>query len=74
MKAHNKFLILLISLIFLSCSSVRVSTDYNNEIDFSSYKTYAFTKKGIDKAKINAVSSSQTVKWERKWDKYVKRP
>ena len=52
MKAHNKFLILLISLIFLSCSSVRVSTDYNNEIDFSSYKTYAFSKKGIDKAQI----------------------
>ena len=62
MKAYNKFLILFISLIFLSCSSVRVSTDYNNEIDFSSYKTYAFSKKGIDKAQINELDKKRILK------------
>ena len=62
MKNYNKLLILFISLIFLSCSSVRVTTDYNNEVDFSSYKTYAFSKKGIDKAQINELDKKRILK------------
>lgn len=62
MKFYNKLLILLISLTYISCSSVRVTTDYNNEIDFSSYKTYAFSKKGIDKAKINELDKKRILK------------
>jgi hypothetical protein len=52
----------LISLTYLSCSSIRVTTDYNSEIDFSSYKTYAFSKKGIDKAKINELDKKRILK------------
>ena len=62
MKNYNKLLILFISLTYLSCSSVRVSADYNNEIDFSSYKTYAFSKKGIDKAQINELDKKRILK------------
>ena len=62
MKNYHKLLILFISFIYLSCSSVRVSTDYNNEIDFSSYKTYAFSKKGIDKAQINELDKKRILK------------
>ena len=62
MKNYNKLLILFISLTYLSCSSVRVSTDYNNEIDFSTYKTYAFSKKGIDKAQINEIDKKRILK------------
>ena len=44
---------LLIILVFSSCSSIRVSTDYDVKTDFDSYKTFAFYKKGIDKASIS---------------------
>ncbi|MCK5638666.1 MAG: DUF4136 domain-containing protein [Flavobacteriaceae bacterium] len=36
-----------------SCSSVKVSSDYEKSTDFSNYKTYAFYKKGIDKVEIS---------------------
>ena len=62
MKNSNKLLVLLISLTYLSCSSVRVSSDYNSEINFSSYKTYAFSKKGIDKAQINELDKKRILK------------
>ena len=42
--------LLLISFIFTSCSTVRVLTDYDRKTDFKAYKTFAFYKKGIDKA------------------------
>ena len=62
MKNFKKLLILLISLTSLSCSSVRVTTDYNSEIDFSTYKTYAFSKKEIDKAQINELDKKRILK------------
>ncbi len=37
----------------VSCSTVRVSTDYDTKIDFNQYKTFAFYKKGIDKVDIS---------------------
>ncbi|HLV40551.1 MAG TPA: DUF4136 domain-containing protein [Xanthomarina sp.] len=37
----------------MSCSTVRVASDYDKEVDFSKYKTFAFYKPGIDKAEIN---------------------
>lgn len=36
-----------------SCDSVRVAADYDRSVDFNSYKTFAFFKDGIDKAKIS---------------------
>ena len=52
MKLLKVFPILLFFLI-TSCSSVNVSSDYDKEVDFSNYKTYAFYKKGIDKVEIS---------------------
>ncbi|MDO7173996.1 DUF4136 domain-containing protein [Mariniflexile sp. AS56] len=40
-------------LVVTSCSSVRVATDYDKNANFSTYKTFAFFKTGIDKAEIN---------------------
>lgn len=37
----------------VSCSSVRVTTDYDSNKDFSKYKTFAFYKKGIDNVEIS---------------------
>ena len=52
MKLLKVFPVLLFFLI-ASCSSVNVSSDYDKEINFSDYKTYAFYKKGIDKVEIS---------------------
>jgi hypothetical protein len=46
-------LLFLSTFLLVSCSSVRVVTDYDSKTDFSSYKTFAFYKSGIDKAKIS---------------------
>jgi len=40
-------------LVVSACSSVKVATDYDKNANFSSYKTFAFFKTGIDKAEIN---------------------
>ena len=48
-----KLLSLLLLVITASCSSVSVNSDYDKNVDFSSYKTYAFYKTGIDKVEIS---------------------
>lgn len=52
MKA-TKILPFVLLLFLASCSSVRVYTDYDKQVDFTPYKTYAFHKNGIDKAEIS---------------------
>ena len=38
---------------FCSCASIKTSFDYDVNTDFSQFKTFAFFKPGIDKAKIS---------------------
>lgn len=40
-------------LLLFSCSSINVYSDYDKNADFSSFKTYAFYKKGIDRVEIS---------------------
>ena len=44
MKLINLFVVIAISLMFLSCSSLKISTDYDPTQDFSKYKTYRWAK------------------------------
>lgn len=53
MKHLKTLSALLMLVVFSSCSSVRVATDYDREANFDNYKTFAFFKPGIDKAEIN---------------------
>ena len=54
MKKLIKTLPLFVVLMMVSsCSSVRVASDYDKNVDFSTYKTFAFYKTGIDKAEIS---------------------
>jgi len=53
--------VLFISILF-SCESIRVSSDFNQNVDFSDLKTYAFSKKGIDKVKINDIDKKRILK------------
>ena len=54
-------LFLFISVLF-SCNLIRVSSDFNKNTDFSKLKTYAFSKNGIDKVKINDIDKKRILK------------
>ncbi len=51
-----------ILIFFVSCSSVQVKTDYDTKTDFTKYKTFAFYKKGIDKAKISDIDKRRILR------------
>lgn len=53
MKAIKLLPLALLMLFIASCSSVKVTADYDKAVDFEQYKTYAFFKEGIDQATIN---------------------
>ena len=46
-------LTLLPFVLFTSCRTVDVVADYDDRANFNSYKTYAFYKTGIDRARIS---------------------
>jgi len=45
-----------------SCSSLRVSSDYDTKADFEGYKTFAFYKKGIDKASVSDLDKKRIMR------------
>jgi hypothetical protein len=53
MKTLKILPLLLLSIVFSSCSSVKVNSDYDKKVDFTAYKTYAFYKSGIDKVEVS---------------------
>ena len=48
--------------LFASCSSVRVATDYDKKANFDSYNSFAFFKPGIDKAKISDLDKKRILR------------
>jgi len=59
----TKFTLLLIGFITLaSCSSVKVASDYDREVDFSNYNSFAFYKPGIDKAEISDLDKKRILR------------
>ena len=61
MKAF-KFLPVLLLLVFTSCSTVKVATDYDKEVNFNQYHSFAFYKPGIDKAKISDLDKKRILR------------
>lgn len=55
-------LTLLVTLTLSSCSSVRVSSDYDTQANFKEYKTFAFYKKGIDKASVSDLDKKRIMR------------
>ncbi|MGY5846452.1 DUF4136 domain-containing protein [Salegentibacter sp. HM20] len=55
-------LLLLLGLLFTSCSSVRVASDYDREANFNSYQSFAFFKPGIDKAEISDLDKKRILR------------
>lgn len=56
------FPLLVLVMVFASCSSVRVTTDYDSQTDFGEYKTFAFYKKGIDKSPISDLDKKRIMR------------
>jgi hypothetical protein len=52
----------LVLLLFSSCTSVRVLSDYDQKANFNTYKSYAFYKTGIDKAQISDLDKKRILK------------
>jgi hypothetical protein len=62
MKGLRFTTLLLLVLVFTSCTSVRVVSDYDREANFSEYKTFAFYKPGIDKAEISDLDKKRILR------------
>ena len=57
-----KLIPLLLLFVLASCSSVRVNSDYDKNVDFSQFKTYAYQKSGIDKVEISDLDKKRILK------------
>lgn len=57
-----KFIPVALLLLASSCVTVRVTTDYDKNVDFEPYTTYAFYKPGIDKAKISDLDKKRILR------------
>src|SRR5690606_257615 len=62
MKALKSLVFVLFAISVASCSSARVSADYDKSVDYSQYKTYAFYKDGIDKVKVHDLDQKRILK------------
>lgn len=54
--------LLLLTILVTSCSSVRVASDYDREVNFNQYESYAFFKPGIDKAEISDLDKKRILR------------
>jgi hypothetical protein len=62
-KKLFKFIpVLALTIILNSCSSVKVAADYDREVNFDRYNTFAFFKPGIDKAEINDIDKRRILR------------
>lgn len=61
MKTKYVFLLFFSGLLF-SCSSVSVSTDYDKNVSFDQFKTYAYDKKGIDKVDLSDLDKKRILR------------
>jgi len=62
MKTIKLLSLLFITALAASCSSVRVATDYDENADFSTYKTYGYFKEGIDKVEISDLDKKRILR------------
>ena len=63
MKRIIKLLpIALVAMVITSCSSVRVAADYDKQVNFDQYKTFAFFKSGVDKAEISDLDKKRILR------------
>jgi hypothetical protein len=59
---YFKSLILVLTLLLSSCSAIKVTSDYDTQVDFSKFNTFAFYKPGIDKADISDLDKKRVLR------------
>jgi len=57
-----RFIPVLILLVLGSCASVRVASDFDKNVDFAQYKTFAFYKTGIDKVEVSDLDKKRILR------------
>tara|TARA_B110001454_G_C12580630_1_gene375946 strand:- start:115 stop:663 length:549 start_codon:yes stop_codon:yes gene_type:complete len=69
LKAHKtiimkvlKLLIVSVAVLLTSCASVNVTSDYDTQVRFNSFKTFAFYKPGIDKVEISDLDKKRILR------------
>lgn len=62
MKVYKFLIFTVLATFLMSCSSIKVATDYDREIDFSQYQSFAFYKPGIDKAEISDLDKKRILR------------
>lgn len=62
MKKLKLLPILAVVLMLTSCATVNVSTDYDQQVDFNQYKSFAFFKPGIDQAEISDLDKKRILR------------
>ena len=62
MKRVTLLVVSLLAMIVTSCASIYVTTDYDSQTDFSTYKTFAFFKEGVDKAEISDLDKKRILR------------
>nr|WP_322624024.1 DUF4136 domain-containing protein [uncultured Flavobacterium sp.] len=62
MRTIKMLPLLLLSVLAVSCASISVRSDYDDNADFTTYKTYGFLKDGIDKAEISDLDKKRIMK------------
>lgn len=56
------YILTILTLCLTSCISVNVSSDYDSKTSFETYKTFAYSKSGIDKAEINDLDKKRILR------------
>ena len=64
MKKFNQSFLLfsLIALFLSSCNSIKVYSDFDSDINFDNYQSFAFYKSGIDKVEISDIDKKRILK------------
>lgn len=57
-----KLIPLLLLFIVASCATVRVNADYDKNVDYSKFKTFAFYKAGVDKVEISDLDKKRILR------------
>ena len=58
----NTLALLLLVVVLASCNTVRVASDYDQEVNFGQYQSFAFFKPGIDKAEISDLDKKRILR------------
>lgn len=57
----KKFLIIPVLFAFVACSTVKVAYDYDKQVDFSNYKTYAISEETLKMDNVNQLNRDRLI-------------